>query len=435
MLERRVYLNIAAFLVLFAILSMWAVQNVIRPASLADTYVVQANFAEATGLRPGVEVTYRGYRVGTVGSVSLAAGSATVRLDVDAERELPLASTATIRRRSAVGEPYVAIDPPADPSGATMPTDGTHVLDVGSTTAALAYGDLFDSADELLSAVDRDDLDTVVSELADALRGRGDELHDLIGQSAEVTSTFAARGDDLDRVATELTALTAVLTDKATTIADSTDDLGLLVDALAASADDVNMLLDTVPALAGQVNALLEASYFDIACGLSATGEISAVVGHERTIAQIVRLLQVSETAAVVIPKAILDGPDGRYLSGTFGFAPGELVDYPEFESFEDTRAVPGCVRGTVPEPDGLADSSVEDVPVIDRDGNDDNADRDRAAGGPLDGEETASDRVVNDAGLPWIIALAAIGALLGGTILLRRIRRPVANPTTEDET
>ena len=74
-----------------------------------------------------------------------------------------------------------------------MPTDGTHVLDVDSTTAALAYGDLFDSADELLSAVDEDDLDTVVSELADALRGRGDELHDLIGRSAEVTSTFAAR--------------------------------------------------------------------------------------------------------------------------------------------------------------------------------------------------------------------------------------------------
>ena len=94
MLERRVYLNIAAFFVLFAGLSVWAIQNVIRPASLADTYVVEANFNEATGLRSGVEVTYRGYRVGTVGSVALADESATVRLDVDSERELPLEATA-----------------------------------------------------------------------------------------------------------------------------------------------------------------------------------------------------------------------------------------------------------------------------------------------------------------------------------------------------
>ncbi|MDE0805146.1 MAG: MCE family protein [Acidimicrobiales bacterium] len=433
MLERRVYLNIAAFLALFALLSTWAVQNVIRPASLADTYVVEANFSEATGLRSGVEVTYRGHRVGTVGSVSLAAESATVRLDVDSDRALPLDATATIRRRSAVGEPYVAIDPPADPSGATMPTDGTHVLDVDSTTAALAYGDLFDSADELLSAVDEDDLDTVVSELADALRGRGDELHDLIGRSAEVTSTFAARGDDLDRVATELTALTGVLADKATTIADSTDDLGLLVDALAASADDVNVLLDTVPTLAAQVDALLEASYFDIACGLASTGEISAVVGDPRTIAQIVRLLQVSESAAVVIPKAVVDGPDGRYLSGTFGFAPGELVDYPEFETFEDPRTVAGCDQGTVPGPEGLAASPLEDVLTVEP-GVDVDAPDVPDADELLADEATSSDRVLDEAAFPWTIVLAAIGALVGGTLVVRRIRRPVAIPTTEDE-
>ena len=349
MLGRRIYLNIAAFFVLFAALSVWAVQNVLRPASLDDTYEVEANFTEATGLRSGVEVTYRGIRVGSVGKVSLAPESATVRLDIDADRELPLESSATIRRRSAVGEPYVAIDPPPDPSGETMPTDDTHVLDVGSTTTALAYGGLFDAADELLASVDPDDLETVVGELADALRGRGDELHDLLGQTADVTSTFAAGGDELDRLATELTALTSLLADKATTIADTTDDLGLLVDSLAASADDVNVLLDTAPGLGRQVDALLEASYSDIGCGLAATGRISEVVGEDRTIAQIVRLLRASQTAAVVIPKAVIDGPDGRYLSGTFGFAPGEPVEYGEFQTFEEPTGRPRLRPGSRP--------------------------------------------------------------------------------------
>jgi phospholipid/cholesterol/gamma-HCH transport system substrate-binding protein len=432
MLGRRIYLNIAAFLLLFAALSVWAVQNVLRPASLDDTYEVEANFTEATGLRSGVEVTFRGIRVGSVGKVTLAPQSATVRLDIDADRALPLESTATIRRRSAVGEPYVAIDPPPDPSGSTMPTDGTHVLDVESTTTALAYGDLFDAANELLASIDPDDLDTVVGELADALRGRGDELHDLLGRTAEVTSTFAAGGDELDRLAVELTALTGVLADKATTIADSTDDLGLLVDSLAASSDDVNSLLDTTPRLAKQVDALLEASYFDIGCGLSATGRISEVVGDERTITQIVRLLRASRTAAVVIPKAVLDGPDGRYLSGTFGFAPGKLVDYPEFQSFEEPRAIAGCDQATVPGVDGLGASPVEAVPDVGASSGEGQDDDDTAAG-PLDADQNSSDRLFDSIGGPWVVALGAAAALAAAAALVRRLRRRRPTPTTEE--
>jgi len=432
MLGRRIYLNIAAFFVLFAALSVWAVQNVLRPASLADTYEVAANFSEATGLRSGVEVTYRGMRVGSVGKVALGPESAAVRLEIDADRELPLESTATIRRRSAVGEPYVAIDPPPDPSGATMPTDGTHVLDVESTTEALAYGDLFDAADTLLASVDPDDLDTVVGELADALRGRGDELHDLLGQTAEVTSTFAAGGDELDRLAVELTALTGVLAEKATTIADSTDDLGLLVDSLAASADDVNTLLDTTPRLARRVDDLLEASYSDIGCGLAATGRISEVVGDDRTIAQIIRLLRASQTAAVVIPEAVIDGPDGRYLSGTFGFAIGELVEYDEFQTFEEPRVVAGCDQAPVPEVGGLVSSAIDGVPGVGRGGDADRSD-DEGAGGPLEGDEASSDRIFDDLGGPWAMALAAAAALAGAALLVRRLRRS-RSATTIDE-
>lgn len=432
MLGRRIYLNIAAFFVLFAALSVWAAQNVLRPASLADTYEVEANFTEATGLRSGVEVTYRGMRVGSVGKVALAPDGATVRLDIDADRALPLESTATIRRRSAVGEPYVAIDPPPDPSGSTMPTDGTHVLDVESTTTALAYGDLFDAADELLASVDPDDLDTVVGELADALRGRGDELHDLLGRTSEVTSTLAEGGDKLDRLAGELTALTGVLAEKATTIADSTDDLGLLVDSLAASADDVNTLLDTTPGLARQVDALLEASYSDIGCGLAATGRISEVVGEDRTIAQIVRLLRASQTAAVVIPKAVLDGPDGRYLSGTFGFAPGEPVEYPEFQTFEEPRDVAGCDQAAVPDVGGLVSSPIDGVPDLGR-VVDAGRGGEGVAGGPLESDEVSSGRVFDDRGGPWTMALAVAAALVGAALLVRRLRRPRTAPTIDE--
>src|SRR5581483_6190557 len=117
MLPRRIYLNLAAFALLFVVLAAWAAINVIRPDILRDTYRVQARFAEATGLRPGVEVTFRGVRVGDVAGVDL---------EIDSRHQLPLDATAAVRRRSAVGEPYVAIDPPPEweRGGPTMPTSG-----------------------------------------------------------------------------------------------------------------------------------------------------------------------------------------------------------------------------------------------------------------------------------------------------------------------
>jgi len=361
MLPRRIYLNLAAFALLFVVLAAWAAINVIRPDILRDTYRVQARFAEATGLRPGVEVTFRGVRVGDVAGVDLEPGAALVGLDIDSRHQLPLDATAAVRRRSAVGEPYVAIDPPPEweRGGPTMPTSG-HVIPVESTSTPLAYGDLFAAADELLTNVDRGDLHTVVSELATALGGRGDELRRIITNSADVASTFADGGTELDRLAVELTALTSTLADTSATIAESTDDLTTLVESLSSRAADIEALLDRTPPLAAQVDAILEASYFQLQCGLEASGTIAAVMGNDETIAQITRLLRAAETAAVVIPQAVYEGPDGRYLSGTFGFAPGELVEYPEFPQFDAPRDVAVCPTGTPPAPAGLQDSPVD---------------------------------------------------------------------------
>jgi len=358
-LPRRIYLNLAAFAVLFVALAAWAAVNVIRPGILQDTYRVEARFAEATGLRPGVEVTFRGVRVGDVAAVGLEPGAAAVALDIDSRRELPLGATAAVRRRSAVGEPYVAIDPPPGwaPGGPTMPTSG-HVIPIETTSTPLAYGDLFAAADELLTSVDRGDLHTVVSELATALEGRGDELRRIITNSADVASTFADAGTELDRLAVELTALTGTLADTSATIADSTDDLTTVVESLSSRAADIQTLLARTPPLAARVDAILEASYFQLQCGLQASGTIASAAGTDETITQITRLLRAAETAAVVIPQAVYDGPDGRYLSGTFGFAPGELVEYTEFAEFDAPREVATCPTGTPPAPARAARAS-----------------------------------------------------------------------------
>src|SRR3546814_3880236 len=92
------------------------------------------------------------------------------------------------------------------------------------------------------------------------------------------------------------------------------------------------------PSVASRLDELLVDAYGDLRCTAAGAASISAVIDTEHTLRQLTRLLRSAETAAVVIPKAIFEGPDGRYLSGTFGFSPGEFAEYPEFPQFAPTE-------------------------------------------------------------------------------------------------
>lgn len=414
MLPRRVYLNLGAFVVLFAVLMTWAVFDIIRPVTLEDTYPLRLEFADATGLRTNVEVTYRGVRVGEITDVSLRDGGADVRAAIDRDRNLPAGVTASIRRRSAVGEPYVALEAPAGwkPGDAVVDTDDGVEIPVERTSAGVAYGSLFDSAEELLSSVDRDDLSTVTSELAIALRDQGDELGRIIDNTTDAASTFAEGRDELDRLAVELTTLVGLLADESSTIADATDDLTDLVGTLSTSADDIGAVLARTPPVVSRLDDLLVQAYGDLRCTAAGAAAISGVIDTDHTLRQITRFLRSAETAADVIPKAVFEGPDGRYLSGTFGFGIGEFVDYDVFQEFEVPPEVAPCPTGAPDGPAGLVDATVAELSGADSDrdeGRDDGDGTDEEAGRELPGSEGR-----DGGGLGWLPP--AVGALLAAS-------------------
>ncbi|HAS12333.1 MAG TPA: hypothetical protein DCS55_17765 [Acidimicrobiaceae bacterium] len=433
MLPRRIYVNLGAFVVLFVVLMGWAVVGIIRPAALQDTYPLRLSFDDATGLRPGVEATYRGVRVGEVTEVSLADGGADVRLAVDADRLLPAGATASIRRRSAVGEPYVSLDAPEGwESGDAMLAAGDEavVIPAERTSAGVAYGTLFDAADELLVNVDHDDLGTLTSELGTALRGQGDELRRILGNTTGTASAFADRKDELDQLAGELTALTRLLADKSTTIADGTDDVSALVGSLASSADDIDTLLARTPSVASRLDELLVDAYGDLRCTAVGAASISTVIDTEHTLRQITRLLRSAETAAETIPKAIYDGPDGRYLSGTFGFAVGEFAEYSEFPQFPPTEDVAPCPAVAPGGPGGLVDAPVSSVST-------DAGRTDEDSNGSDDGGDEASRRLSSAAGaddgglglLPVLVAGLLAAAIVTAAVAALRNRRKDLTP------
>jgi phospholipid/cholesterol/gamma-HCH transport system substrate-binding protein len=365
-IQRRIYLNLAAFAALFLVLCWWAVNNLVTVDSIEKPFRVTAFFEEAPGLRANVEVTYLGVRVGRIRSVDLEDGTAKVELALHRGTEVPVGLSAAVRRKSAVGEPYVALEAPTSwrPGDGYVPDDGSYVIPVEETTTPSSYGELFSSVSGLLTAVDPDDLGTTLGELSAALAGRGDELRSLFSRGADLTTTLAARSDELDRLATELTALTGTIADKSGTIGSGTDDLATLVGSLSASADDLDALLTRAPRLGQQVNDLLAASALDVACGLDHAAEISSVLARPHGLTQLVRLLFAAQTARVVLPKATIQGPDGPYLAGTFGFAPGSgNTTYDHFIELPEPPPIEDCPTGSVGTGSAVGPSSLPGGP------------------------------------------------------------------------
>ena len=110
-MTRRLWINAAAFLTLFAVLSVWAVNNVLHLELIERPTTITADFETSPGLRAGYEVTYFGVHAGQLGRVAIDGDHVVARLKIDRNLSLPGTLDAAVRRKSAVGEPYVDLTP------------------------------------------------------------------------------------------------------------------------------------------------------------------------------------------------------------------------------------------------------------------------------------------------------------------------------------
>src|SRR6266571_4876691 len=132
-------------------------------------------FADATGISARNDVTMRGVPVGIVSVIKLTQrGTALVTVALDPGMTVPQGTKAELTKRSAIGDVTLELTPgrgPAIPDGGTIPmADTSPPPDPERTIEILA---------RVLHAVPSKDLSTLVAELANAVRGRGQDLATL----------------------------------------------------------------------------------------------------------------------------------------------------------------------------------------------------------------------------------------------------------------
>lgn len=100
------------------------------PAAVGlGAYNVDAKFVVGGGIYQNANVTYRGVTIGRVMNVGLTDTGVTAQMRLNTDSPVPDNVTATVKSVSAIGEQYIDLVPPADPSknmlknGATIGVD------------------------------------------------------------------------------------------------------------------------------------------------------------------------------------------------------------------------------------------------------------------------------------------------------------------------
>ena len=296
-------------------------------------YKVTLQLAEAGGLYPRGNVTWRGTEVGRVQSVKLTDNGVEADLTMNSDFKIPADLDVQVLSVSAVGEQYVALLPrngntPYLKAGDVIPVDRTYIPpDVNSVLSLTNTG---------LQSIPHDNLKTVIDEAYTAVGGLGPEISRFVKGS---TALAIDARKNLD----ELTALI----DKSKPVLDSQADTSGAIQAWAAHLDNITgQLQQQDQALAGVINK-----------GAPAADEVRALFDRLQPTLPIVlaNLVSVGEVAVTYQPsleQLLVLLPQGAAVTSATGVANRHTrQDYKgAYLSFNlNLNLPPPCVTGFLP--------------------------------------------------------------------------------------
>lgn len=180
MIDRLAKIQLSIFAVITVItLSVMAIFYLRLPATFGiGTYGVSADFVAGGGLYKNANVTYRGVAVGRVESVGLNPNGVTAHMRLNSGTAIPSNVTATVRSVSAIGEQYIDLVPPENPSSTKL-RNGFRIQRQ-NTRIGQDVADLLRQAETLLGSLGDTRLRELLHEAFIATNGAGPELARLI---------------------------------------------------------------------------------------------------------------------------------------------------------------------------------------------------------------------------------------------------------------
>lgn len=162
-------------------------------------YDIEMEFTSALNLPALAKVLSEGLSVGTVENVTYENGHAVVKARIDNKTQLPAESRAELRQDTLLGEIYVAILPPAEPSTGALLRSGS-VIPLARTEPAANVEDVMRGMANVLGGGELDKIHTAISTLNTSFPKDPQEFDALYRTTLETVSEVSSNTDKLDVV-------------------------------------------------------------------------------------------------------------------------------------------------------------------------------------------------------------------------------------------
>jgi phospholipid/cholesterol/gamma-HCH transport system substrate-binding protein len=305
LITKRIIVNLVVFLVATTALTLFGIYHLLLQDTGGDR--ITADFTDTGGLAPRNDVTLRGVTVGSVDHVELTEEGARAYLNLDRGVEVPEGTTATIVRRSPLGDLVVELTPgdgePIGSGGHIEASDTSPPPDAGKTVEVLA---------RVLHSVPAEDLSTVVSELATAVEGRGRDLADLSEATADLPERILQVEAELDALIRTGPQVTGVLAENADVLADDITVTAELADILRDRRFDIAELYRNGSQFTTVAQRIIERDKANISCLIADFADINSVMARPNHRSNLAAALDLNHFFFDGVEAAVRQGLDGR---------------------------------------------------------------------------------------------------------------------------
>jgi virulence factor Mce-like protein len=240
------------------------------------SYHMTVHFERAVALYPDSHVKVMGLDAGTITEVVPEGDEVRVELEIDGDVPIPADVHAAVVPLSLIGERNVVLYPPWQP-GDERAEDGD-VIPLERTEIPAEPDEALQAFTDLARDLDPEEVARLVSEGAESLDGRGDDLNRALAEAGDLAQLVAREDDSLVAIAEDMNEL-------ATTLGTREQQLGELLDSFAAATGVLADERQGIEALAAGLGDL-------------ATEGNALVAAHEEQLPE--DLAQISRTAQSV---------------------------------------------------------------------------------------------------------------------------------------
>jgi virulence factor Mce-like protein len=274
-LTSRVTANVVTVVALSVLLVAGAFATYASGVVFDDSYPLSVALPEAGGVLPDQQVTVMGVAVGQVADVEVTEDGVLLSLSIRGDQQVPDPASATVLRRSSIGEQAVELTPP---DGDWEPAEPDSRIETTDITIAPEVTGLLRSTVDLFEAIGADDVTTVITEVAIALDGRGDTLRRLGRDSLDFNRTMVDGIPEFQRLLDASEAPLAMLREQRDTIRSVISNSADLTEIFAEQRPNADALLDSATPALAELDAFLLNTRADFGCLMGDLGSLNEML-------------------------------------------------------------------------------------------------------------------------------------------------------------